>query len=117
MTLTSLGYIGINSARTQDWTNFATDLLGMQKTDTAASVAAFRMDDRKQRLIVTNETRDGLAFLGWEVASSADLDRLATRLENAGIEVTLEKTTRSAQAALFRALEPKPSAWATRCCT
>ena len=97
MTLTSLGYIGINSARTQDWTNFATDLLGMQKTDTAASVAAFRMDDRKQRLIVTNETRDGLAFLGWEVASSADLDRLATRLENAGIEVTLEKSALSDQ--------------------
>jgi 2,3-dihydroxybiphenyl 1,2-dioxygenase len=92
MTLTSLGYIGIQSSRTNDWVEFATKLLGMQMVDAAGSVRAFRMDDRKQRLIVSNDDHEGLAFMGWEVASADDLEQLAHRLENAGVEVTLEST-------------------------
>ena len=45
------------------------------------------MDDRKQRLIVTGDEGDGLAFFGWEVADAAALDRLAARLEAHGIAV------------------------------
>ncbi|WP_187969848.1 VOC family protein [Aquibium microcysteis] len=86
--LTSLGYIGINSSKTSDWEGFATNLLGMQKVDGCGSSRLFRMDDRKQRLVVTGEGNEGLAFMGWEVASPDDLDALAGRLENAGIEVT-----------------------------
>lgn len=86
--LTSLGYIGINSKKTSDWEGFATSLLGMQKIDGGGSSRLFRMDDRKQRLVVTGEGGEGLAFMGWEVASPDDLDALAGRLENAGIEVT-----------------------------
>lgn len=87
--LTSLGYIGINSTRTSDWEGFATNLLGMQKVDGGGSSRLFRMDDRKQRLVVTGEGNEGLAFMGWEVASPDDLDALARRLESAGVEVTL----------------------------
>lgn len=88
MTLKSLGYIGVNSSRTTDWSSFATDLLGMQQVDRGGSSRAFRMDDRKQRLIVTGEGEDKLAFMGWEVDTPDDLDRLASKLENAGVEVT-----------------------------
>ncbi len=90
MTLTSLGYIGIQSSHANDWTEFATRILGMQKVDNAASQRAFRMDDRKQRLIISKDNNEGLAFMGWEVASSDDLEQLAHRLENAGVAVTLE---------------------------
>ncbi|MEX0408323.1 VOC family protein [Aquibium sp. LZ166] len=86
--LTSLGYIGINSTKTSDWEGFATSLLGMQKVDSGGSSRLFRMDDRKQRLVVTGEGSEGLAFMGWEVASPDDLDALGGQLENAGIEVT-----------------------------
>lgn len=93
MTLTSLGYIGVQSARTQEWSDFATGLLGMQKVDAGGQERAFRMDDRKQRLIVSHEGTEGLAFMGWEVASLKDLDTLASQLENAGVRVTLEPAT------------------------
>ena len=86
--ITSLGYIGINSKKLSDWEGFATDLLGMQKVDQGGATKLFRMDDRKQRLVVTGEGDEGLAFMGWEVDSPADLDALASRLENAGVEVT-----------------------------
>ena len=90
MTLTSLGYIGIQSSHLADWDGFATELLGMQKVDGAAAQTAFRMDDRKQRLIVSRDEREGLAFMGWEIGSPDELEALAHRLENAGVAVRLE---------------------------
>lgn len=92
MTLKSLGYIGIQSSKLDDWDSFASNLLGMQKVDGARAQNAFRMDDRKQRLIVSKNDQEGLAFMGWEVASSDELEQLAHRLENAGIAVTLESS-------------------------
>ena len=80
MELTALGYIGINSSRLEDWSSYATGLLGMQLVDRGAGVRAFRMDDRRQRLVVSDAGEEGLAFLGWEVADAAALDRLAARL-------------------------------------
>jgi 2,3-dihydroxybiphenyl 1,2-dioxygenase len=85
--LTGLGYIGICSSRLDDWSSYATRLLGMQQVDRAGAVRAFRMDDRKQRLVVTGDDADGLGFLGWEVASAAALDALAGRLDAHGVEV------------------------------
>jgi 2,3-dihydroxybiphenyl 1,2-dioxygenase len=85
--LTALGYIGVRSARLDDWGTFATRLLGMQQADRAGAVRAFRMDDRKQRLIVTGDEGEGLGFLGWEVGGAAALDALAARLDAHGVEV------------------------------
>ena len=90
MTLLSLGYIGIASQKAEDWSAFATGLLGMQEVDKGASLRAFRMDDRKQRLVISGETGlpgDGLAFLGWDVADAGALDALAGRLDGAGVAV------------------------------
>jgi 2,3-dihydroxybiphenyl 1,2-dioxygenase len=85
--LTALGYIGVRSTRLDDWGAFATRLLGMQQVDRAGAVRAFRMDDRKQRLIVTGDEGEGLGFLGWEVADAAALDALAARLDAHGVKV------------------------------
>ncbi len=91
MTLLSLGYIGVRSRKLEDWQNFATGLLGMQLVDAAGGVRAFRMDDRRQRLLVTHDADDGandaLAFLGWEVADASALASLAAKLESHGVAV------------------------------
>ncbi|MDK3018818.1 VOC family protein [Pseudodonghicola flavimaris] len=89
MEINALGYIGINSARIEEWSGYATGLLGMQQVDRGDKVRAFRMDDRKQRLVVTGAEDEGLGFMGWEVADAAALDALASRLENAGVAVAL----------------------------
>jgi 2,3-dihydroxybiphenyl 1,2-dioxygenase len=87
MELTALGYIGVNSRRLDDWSRYATGLLGMQQVDRGSGVRAFRMDDRRQRLVVTEDGDEGLAFLGWEVADEASLNRLSARLEAHGTKV------------------------------
>ncbi|RZN31459.1 biphenyl 2,3-dioxygenase [Bradyrhizobium sp. Leo121] len=65
----------------------ATRLLGMQQVDRADNVRAFRMDDRKQRLVINRQNSEGLGFLGWEVDNKSDLETLAARLEAQGTAV------------------------------
>jgi 2,3-dihydroxybiphenyl 1,2-dioxygenase len=87
--ITELGYLGVHSNKTSDWAEFACELLGMQQVDRGGSSLSFRMDDRKQRFVVSGEPGDKLAFMGWEVETPADLDSFATRLDSANVAVTL----------------------------
>lgn len=93
MAIISLGYIGIRSDRLDDWSAFASGLLGMQAVERAGKTRAFRMDDRRQRFVVSDEPGDTLAFLGFEVSEKADLDMYGNRLENAGVVVTRGAST------------------------
>ena len=86
--ITSLSYIGVRSDRTEDWRRFAGTVLGMQVLDRGGKNTAFRMDDQAQRLIISDEPGDTLAYIGWEVAKKSDLDHLAKRIETAGFAVT-----------------------------
>jgi 2,3-dihydroxybiphenyl 1,2-dioxygenase len=88
MEINALGYIGIQSSKLEDWSGFATKLLGMQEVDRGGAARAFRMDDRKQRLVITGSENDGLSFFGWEVADVAALDQLAARLDDHNVAVT-----------------------------
>lgn len=87
MEIAALGYVGIQSSRLDEWGHMATGLLGMQQVDRGGRIRAFRMDDRKQRLIVDGTGDAGLAVMGWEVTASGDLDRLAARLDDHGVSV------------------------------
>ncbi|MBJ6135247.1 VOC family protein [Ochrobactrum sp. Q0168] len=89
MAVCALGYLGIRSPLLDDWADFAGGLLGMQKIDRGGKALAFRMDDQRQRLLVTDEPGDTLSFMGWEVTEKDDLARYAAKLEVAGTKVTL----------------------------
>ena len=89
MPIHSLGYIGVRSDKLEDWSGFACGLLGMHQVDGAGRSLAFRMDDRKQRLVVADEPGDALAFIGWEVEGADDLDRYAAKLDAADVPVEI----------------------------
>jgi 2,3-dihydroxybiphenyl 1,2-dioxygenase len=93
MALQALGYVGFGSADLDGWRQFGTGLVGLQAVERSASLLAFRMDDRKQRIVIDKAMPDGGRFFGWEVADAAALDALAARLEAAKIEVTAEPQT------------------------
>jgi 2,3-dihydroxybiphenyl 1,2-dioxygenase len=103
MAIQALGYAGFGSAALEDWRQFGTGLVGLQAVERGASLLAFRMDDRKQRIVIDRALPEGTRFFGWEVADAAALDALAARLEAAGVEVTAEPQT-SADARRVRAL-------------
>jgi 2,3-dihydroxybiphenyl 1,2-dioxygenase len=93
MALQALGYVGFGSTDLDGWRQFGAGLVGLQAVERSASLLAFRMDDRKQRIVIDKATPDGGRFFGWEVADAAALDALAARLEAAKIEVTAEPQT------------------------
>jgi 2,3-dihydroxybiphenyl 1,2-dioxygenase len=90
MSLQSLGYVGFGSAALEDWRQFGTRLVGLQPVECSPSLLAFRMDDRKQRIVVDRSMADGERFFGWEVQDADALDALAAQLEGARVEVTAE---------------------------
>ena len=59
-------------------------LVGLQAVERGNSLLAFRMDDRKQRIVIDRSLPEGARFFGWEVADAAALDALAARLERHG---------------------------------
>ena len=93
MALQALGYVGFGSAALQDWRQFGTRLVGLQAVERSPALLAFRMDDRKQRIMVDRSMAEDQRFFGWEVRGAAALDSLAARLERAKVEVAAEPQT------------------------
>lgn len=81
MEITAFGYVGVRTKALEDWATFGTRLLGMQIVDKSRKSLAFRMDDRKQRVVISEDGGSGAAFYGWEVENAAALDAVAARLE------------------------------------
>ena len=50
MSVKALSYIGVNSDKLEDWSDYSEKCLGMQKVDRGKGTLSFRMDDHKQRL-------------------------------------------------------------------
>jgi 2,3-dihydroxybiphenyl 1,2-dioxygenase len=93
MALQALGYVGFGSADLDGWRQFGTGLVGLQAVERSPWLLAFRMDDRKQRIVIDKSMPDGARFFGWEVADAAALDALGARLEAARVPVTAEPQT------------------------
>ena len=85
--LQSLGYIGIRARDVGEWADFGAKIPRHAARRSQPIDADFRMDDRRQRVVVHADGGEGAAFLGWEVADGAALDALAARLEAAGVGV------------------------------
>jgi 2,3-dihydroxybiphenyl 1,2-dioxygenase len=85
MNLQALGYVGIRTKKLEDWSAYATRFLGLQLVERSRNALAFRMDDRKQRIVVEAEQGEGPSFYGWEVETPKALDDLAAHLEKSGV--------------------------------
>ena len=87
MRVEALGYVCARAKDLGDWASYGAGLLGLQRVDKSRSTIAFRMDDRKQRIIVTADGGEGIDVFGWEVKDAGALDALAARLEQSGVKV------------------------------
>jgi 2,3-dihydroxybiphenyl 1,2-dioxygenase len=90
MALDSLGYFGVRTRNLDHWSSFGEKFLGLQLVDRSRRSLTFRMDDRRQRIVVQQDDMNNgerAAFMGWEVASGRALDELAASLESNGVRV------------------------------
>lgn len=84
MSIDALGFIGFNSERLDEWADFGTRFLGLEIVEQTSDVLKFRMDDRKQRIMIRKGACD-TGWTGWEVSGHAAMEAFASRLESAGI--------------------------------
>lgn len=94
MQLSSLGYLGIGSGKLAEWRTFL-DVLGLAPSigpitappDLAGQTAWFAMDDRAWRIAVHQSDVEGLAYVGWEMASRDVFERGLEHLARSGVKV------------------------------
>lgn len=84
MTVQALGYVEVAAGALDEWAGFGQGLLGLMLAEKTAGSLTFRMDDRKQRLLVRDAAHGGTPAFGWEMADAAALDAIAAKLEAAG---------------------------------
>ena len=87
MRVEALSYVRARAKNLDDWASYGPGLLGLQRVDKSSSTIAFRMDDRKQRIIVNADGGEGIDVFGWEVKDAAALEALAAKLEAANVKV------------------------------
>lgn len=90
MEIQSLGYMGVGASDLSEWTDFAVNWLGMQMIERGNTARAFRMDDRKQRLVIDRSLAHHERYFGFEVTDAPALRSLADRLDRAGVPVRSE---------------------------
>lgn len=90
MSVTQLGYIGFDVAKSALWDDLLTDVLGLERRadqpDGAASL--YRIDDRHHRFALYPSKTDAIRYIGWEVASRQALEETAAKLTKLGTAVT-----------------------------
>lgn len=83
-----LAYIGVGATDPDAWRSYATEVLGHQvMPDTDKHVLYLRCDDRHNRLMVSPADVDDVSYVGWEVNNRAALERAASALTAAGVDV------------------------------
>lgn len=90
MSVSQLGYLGLNVRDLQAWRDYANDVLGMCVSEAGDGDGSLylRMDDYHHRLILTPSAEEGIAFLGWQVSNAEEFEKICARLRAADVEVT-----------------------------
>lgn len=89
MSLRSLGYVGIQTTVLDAWAEIGSSVFGFEVTGSAAEESVYlRLDDRHHRIALHAGNEDRLAYLGWEVATADELERMADSLTVKGVAVT-----------------------------
>ena len=88
MNIEQLGYLGFNSTEPSAFTQYATNVLGMQSVDLETGRPSFRIDSNEQRVIVETSDTNGAAYMGWELSDSSALRAAAGEVEATGVAVT-----------------------------
>lgn len=87
MSVGSLGYVGLTVKDPAAFEAFATGVLGLMPTTSPSGARRLRMDEHLWRFQIEQGETDEGAFLGFQVANAAEMETIATRLREGGVEV------------------------------
>lgn len=88
--VTELGYFGIGVRDLAAWQSFVADVLGLEVLEgPKADEFLVRWDYWQYRMVVRQDPKDDIDFVGWRVAGPRELDSIARRLTEAGVAFTV----------------------------
>lgn len=86
-TVQSLSYIGYNAVDAAAWRPLLEDVFGLRRReDSQDGEDEYRLDERHHRIAIHSADTDGIAYLGFELDSTAELEAFAGRLDGIGVE-------------------------------
>ena len=88
--VTELGYIGLGVKDLDAWRAFASEVIGLEATagNDGASFA-LRLDYWTQRILVTQDGSDDLAFVGWRMADQDAFEMFQEQLKQQDVPYEL----------------------------
>lgn len=96
--VTELGYLGLSVSDLDAWRDYAGGVFGMQVIEDGEPDRIYlRMDKWHHRIVLHADGGDDLAYVGWRVAGSVELDEIAGQLESAGIPFKVASDAEAAE--------------------
>ena len=86
MNVRSLGYIGIESMKLDEWRTYCTDFLGLMDMSAGADELRFRMDDQGWRIGIQPGEKEDLIFAGFDARDEDTLSAICGQLASVGYE-------------------------------
>ena len=108
MNVKSLGYIGIESMKMDEWRTYCTEFMGLMDVSSGAKELRFRMDDIGWRISVKEGQREDLSFAGFDVRDEATLLAVCEQLSLLGFEAKVDEelALKRNVATLYRVSDP-----------
>jgi catechol 2,3-dioxygenase-like lactoylglutathione lyase family enzyme len=86
--LAGLAYLGVESAKVDEWANFATNVLGcdVERTETGLNL---RVDERESRIAILESDREALSYMGWEATDELAFTSIRREFDKRAISYRL----------------------------
>lgn len=89
VSIIELGYLGFEVSDLPRWERFATEVLGLDVSTGPGNTRLLRMDAAPARFILAQGVANDLAYAGWRVGSSAEVNAFVRHLAGQGVHATL----------------------------
>ncbi|MEM1110681.1 MAG: VOC family protein [Pseudomonadota bacterium] len=87
MSIKGLGYFALTTARSAEWHELLTSVLGMQVNGEQDGARFYRLDGWARRIAVYEGEQEAVSAVGWQLDNDQDLEAMADRLREAGVEL------------------------------
>ena len=81
MKVKSLAYVGIQTKRLEACDHFATDVLGLMRSDSSEKFLKFKVDERSFRIAIHTGKEEKLNYVGFELKNKFEFEEAKKELK------------------------------------
>ncbi|BFM08202.1 VOC family protein [Halioxenophilus aromaticivorans] len=92
MNIISIGYIGFETSKIEQWRSYGPEVMGFQIAPSPSQdpdSLYFKMDDRRNRITLHPGKIDRLTYIGWEVRNRMDFIAAIEKFKQHNVDITI----------------------------